>query len=73
MLIFYTAGEVTRQRVPGHVAYPEWVGLWARVARWNSMLPMVRTHWQPYLEGRASFEDAINGLIANIPADAARN
>jgi hypothetical protein len=73
VLIFYTAGEVTRQRIPGHVPYAEWVGLWSRVARWNSMLPMVRAHWQPYLEGRGSFDDAINGLIATIPADPARN
>jgi hypothetical protein len=68
VLIFYTAGEVTRQRFPGHEPYAEHQGLWARVQTWADLLPLVRAQWQPWLDGRISFEQAISGLVEGFPA-----
>jgi len=68
VLIFYTAGEVTRQRFPGHEPYAESQGLWARVRPWAELLPLVRARWQPWLEGRVTFEQAISGLVEGFPA-----
>jgi hypothetical protein len=67
VLIFYTAGELTRQRVAGHVPYAEATGLWRRNRTWGALLPHVQTAWQPYLDRRASFEKAISELIALAP------
>ncbi len=67
VLIFYTAGEITRQRIPGHVPYAEATELWRRNQAWGALLPHVRETWQPYLDRRASFEDAISTLVARAP------
>ncbi len=52
--VFYTAGEVTRRLFPGHVPYAESVGLWARSRDMGPMLPLLRRHWQPWLDGTVS-------------------
>jgi hypothetical protein len=59
-LIFYTAGYVVSQVVPGHRPYAE--PMWAR-----GSLPghaQLDAHWLPYLRGDGTFETAIEGLVA---------
>jgi len=64
-MVFYTLGELTRRLFPGHTPYAEVAGLWRR----NPMapvLPVLRTHWQPFLDGRSSFEEAIRAIVAAL-------
>lgn len=62
--IFFTAGEVTRRLFPGYVPFAESGGLWARNADFARMLPLLRAHWLPYLEGRGSIEVALRQIAA---------
>ncbi len=66
-LIFYTAGYAVAQAVPGHRPYAEANGLWAR----GALLPRVQLdqHWLPYLQGRGTLEQAIEGLLSPAAAN----
>jgi hypothetical protein len=57
--IFYTAGEVTRRAYPDHVPYAERFGLWAGNADFVRALPLLRAHWQPYLDGKITLEESM--------------
>jgi hypothetical protein len=57
--IFYTAGELTRREFPGYVPFAESAGLWTRNSDFAKILPMLRTYWQPYLDGRSSLDEAM--------------
>ena len=70
--IFYTAGEVTRRLYPGHVPYAEAGGLWARSRDFGSMLPLLHHHWQPWLDGTTSLDEALRRIAAELPAATAR-
>jgi hypothetical protein len=61
-MIFYTAGDAVRRVVPGHVPYGEIAGVWDRgLASFRA--PLVK-HWQPYLDGKTTFDQAADALIA---------
>lgn len=69
--IFYTAGEVTRRTVgTGHVPYAERYGLWATGRGLASYHAALREHWQPFLDGHTSFEQAIAAFVATLPTTA---
>jgi hypothetical protein len=79
-LIFYTTGEVIRpilasaEKTPasqdgnvpggGYTPYAIREGLYQR--GWNSYLDVLRRFWQPYLDGRASFSDAIARMVSSL-------
>ena len=60
--IFFTAGEVTRKLFPGYVSFADEGGLWTRNLEWARMLPLLRAHWQPYLDGRGTLEEAVRRI-----------
>jgi hypothetical protein len=64
--VFYTAGEVTRRLFPGHVPYAESVGLWARARDVGPMLPLLRRHWQPWLDGTISLDEALRRIVTDL-------
>jgi hypothetical protein len=64
-LIFYTAGEVTRRAVSGHVPYIESQGLVNRGSM-SRFFPILRRHWQPYLDGTTTFEAAVAAIVGAI-------
>ena len=66
VFIFYTAGVLTQRAIPGHVPYAEKNGLWSRVADFARALPVLRNTWQPYLEGKISFDEAIRRYVAEM-------
>ena len=65
-LLFYTTGELVRRRLPGYAPYAEAQGLW-REGPWGAMLPALREHWQPYVDGKVDFETAIARLVGGLP------
>lgn len=67
-LIFYTAGELTRRELgtsEAYVLYAQRFGIWTRGA-FPRYLPIVRDEWQPYLDGRRSFADAIDAIVRRV-------
>jgi hypothetical protein len=59
VFIFYTAGAATQEIVPKHIPYAVGNGLWDRVADFKRALPLLRRTWQPYLDGKITFADAV--------------
>jgi hypothetical protein len=65
-IIFYTAGEVVRRTVPGHVPYAERYGVWQR--GWGTFRAALSQGWQPYLEGKIELDAAVNQVLAALVA-----
>jgi hypothetical protein len=61
--IFFTAGEITRRLFPGYVPFAEKAGLWTRNPDYARILPLLRAHWQPYLDGRTSLAKAVQNIV----------
>jgi hypothetical protein len=67
---FFTVGEVVKQELAqagtsGYEPYALKFGLYRR-GRWSSFLPLIRKEWQPYMEGRMNFEEAIKALGSDV-------
>ncbi len=79
-LVFYTTGEVIRPllgssgatagdqdgSVPGggYTPYALREGLYQR--GWNDYFKLLQKFWQPYLDGHASFDDAIARMVSSL-------
>lgn len=62
VMLFHTTGELVRRRLPaGYVPYAEKQGLYTR--SWATFRAAIQTHWHPYLNGKASFEEAVAGVV----------
>lgn len=64
--IFYTAGEVTRRLFPGHVPFAESGGLWERARDLGAMRPLLQRHWQLWLDGQITMEEALRRIAAEL-------
>lgn len=66
MVLFYTAGYVARRHLgEAYVPYADKNGLWAR--RLPAIKPILERHWQPYLDGKAGFEESVKAIAAELP------
>ncbi len=65
-VLFYSTGEIVRERIPGYTPYALKHGLWDRV--WPDHLGVLGREWKPYLEGKRGFEAAIEALIDGLAA-----
>ena len=72
MIIFYSAGELTRQwlhesgRQARYEPYADRLGLYARSLSWYRYRQALAKHWQPYLDGTSDRTESIgksNGLF----------
>ncbi len=78
-LVFYTTGEVIRPVLGsssatagdqdgggpgGYTPYALREGLYQR--GWNDYFKLLQKFWQPYLDGRASFDDAIARMVSSL-------
>jgi hypothetical protein len=66
VFIFYTAGALTQRMMPGHVPYAAKNGLWAHVADFARALPVLQRCWQPYLDGKITFAEAIQRYASSF-------
>jgi hypothetical protein len=69
-VLFFTAGRVVRERLgPGYLPYAErpsnrlFAGERAPSA---ALLPIFERAWQPYLDGKTTFEAAIDQIVASL-------
>jgi hypothetical protein len=60
--IFYTVGATTAKLFPGHVPYAEAMGLWARNPDYVRILPLLRQHWQAYIDGTITLAEAMRHI-----------
>ena len=62
MLIFYTAGILTKQELvrsnPSYVPYGDRLGIFQRVQGWSEDEAVFGVAWKPYLEGKKKREEA---------------
>lgn len=72
-LLFYTTGEIIRPTVvtsdqspakAGYVPYAVREGLYKR--GWENYLRVLTDFWQPYLDGKTSFDDAIAHMVSAL-------
>lgn len=63
-LLFYTTGQLVQRELGGHLSYAERYGLYQ--GRWARYLEVLRLYWQPYLDGRTDFDQAIASIIAAL-------
>ena len=74
-LLFYTTGEVIRplaldsssstgSSASGYVPYAVREGLYKR--GWENYLRLLTEYWQPYLDGRVTFDDAIAHMVSAL-------
>jgi len=78
-LVFYTTGEVLRPVLgtpgaaagdqegnpsSGYTPYALREGLYQR--GWNEYFKLLQRFWQPYLDGTASFDDAIARMVSSL-------
>lgn len=66
-VLFYTAGEVVAQQVPGYVAYADKNGLWTRA--WpGPVRSLIEQDWKPHFNGSVTLSAAIGKLISDLAA-----
>ncbi len=72
-LLFYTTGEVIRPAVfpsdqgtpkTGYVPYAVREGLYKR--GWETYLRVLTDYWQPYLDGKQTFDDAVAHMVSAL-------
>jgi hypothetical protein len=79
-LVFYTTGEVIRTVLTsgspnrsdkrpsasgnGYNTYAFREGLYQR--GWKNYLELLQRFWQPYLDGKATFDDAIARMVSSL-------
>jgi hypothetical protein len=72
-LLFYTTGEVIRPALPdseqsgpktGYVPYAVREGLYKR--GWQDYLRVLTEYWQPYLDGKQNFDDAVAHMVSAL-------
>ncbi len=63
-LLYYTTGQLVQREFGEHLTYAERHGLYR--GRWARYLDVLRLYWQPYLDGKADFNQAIARMIAAL-------
>jgi hypothetical protein len=63
-ILFYTVADTVRTLIPDHIPYPDHYGVWNR--GWTRYHELLGLHWQPYLDGKSTMDDAIDGLVREL-------
>lgn len=64
-VLFYTAGELVSERIPGYVPYADKNGLWTRA--WPGPdRSLIEQDWKPHIDGAAPLPSAITKLVEDL-------
>lgn len=63
-ILFYTTGTLVREQLPGYTPLADSIGLWKRA--WPMYIGPLKTDWQPYLDGKTSFNSAVASLVKDV-------
>jgi hypothetical protein len=71
VIIFYSAGELTRQRLQasgmqGYEPYAERLGLYERLSGWNGYRQALAKHWKPCLAGTIDCTAALHRIVEEL-------
>lgn len=64
-VLFYSTGEAVLRAIPGYVPYAEANGLW-RQRPWYMYSHVLQRDWQPYLDGKTTFDAAISSIVRDV-------
>jgi hypothetical protein len=66
-ILFYTAGELVAEQIPGYVPYADKNGLWDRA--WpEPNRTLIVQDWKPHMDGAVSIPAAITKLVNDLAA-----
>jgi hypothetical protein len=69
-VLFYTAGELVAEQIPGYIPYAEKAGLWARA--WpDPDRALIERDWKPHMKGLADLQQATNQMVDDLAAASA--
>jgi hypothetical protein len=64
-VLFYTAGELVSEQIPGYVAYADKNGLWVRA--WPAPdRALIEQDWKPHIDDTSSLEPALTKLVTDL-------
>jgi hypothetical protein len=64
-VLFYTAGALVAQQIPGYVPYADKNGLWKRA--WpDPDRALIAQDWQPHIDGKAALQPALTKLVTDL-------
>lgn len=64
-VLFYAAGELVAEKVPGYTPYAENNGLWVRA--WPSPdRALIEKDWKPHMEGSVGLQRALTNLLHDL-------
>jgi hypothetical protein len=64
-VLFYTAGELVAEQVPGYVPYADKNGLWIRA--WPAPdRSMIEKDWKPHLNGSMGLQQSLSKLVDDL-------
>lgn len=64
-VLFYTAGELVAERIPGYVPYADKNSLWVRA--WpDPVRALIEQDWKPHMAGSTSLSVATTKLVSDI-------
>ena len=68
---FYTVGEVLKEELaqrgaPDYVPYADKAGVYDRGQGWKEFRSAIQKDWQPYIEGKKNYDEAIEKLVGDI-------
>jgi hypothetical protein len=64
-ILFYVTGKLVADAFPGYVPYADANGLWGRAWPARDRVILAR-HFDPYLAGSGSLEDALQGVVRDL-------
>lgn len=66
-VLFYTAGEIVKESIPGYRPYADKNGLWVRA--WpDPDRALIEQDWRPHLNGSLGLEQAVTKLVSDLAA-----
>ena len=68
-VLFYTAGELVTEQIPGYVPYADKSGLWLRA--WPAPdRSLIEKDWKPHLNGSIDLQQALSKLVDDLASAA---
>jgi hypothetical protein len=67
MVLFYTAGKLVAEQIPGYVPYADKNGLWVRA--WpNPDRALIQQDWKLHRNGSLELQQALSKLVDDLPS-----
>jgi hypothetical protein len=72
LVLFYTAGATVQRFYPAHVPYATAFEIWTQNATARRYHATLAREWQPYLDRRRTFGEAITAIVRTFPRTVTR-